>query len=338
MNPGHGWEGVPALITGGLGTIGSNLAHRLAALGARITLLDAALPYSGAHPRNIEGLPSPATLLRADMRDDGVLDRAVAGQSVIFNLAGLGCHRDSMASPLTDLEMNVRAHVLLLETCRRVNPDACIVYASTRQIYGCPRQLPVTETHPARPVDVNGIHKLAAEQYHLLYHRVHGLRACALRLTNVMGPRMRIRDARQVFYGAWVRSLIEGRPFQVWGGAQLRDIIAVADVVDACLAAATHDCALGEAFNIGQGQAVSLRQLADLFVACWPGARYQVMDLPAEQRRIDIGDYVGSIDKAQALLEWRPRTDTAAMVAGTLEYYRAHGAAYLAPAEGEEEP
>ena len=125
----------------------------------------------------------------------------VQGQDYLFNLAGQTSHLDSMQDPYTDLEINCRAQLSILEACRKHNPGIKIVFASTRQIYGKPDYLPVDEKHLLRPVDVNGINKMAGEWYHILYNNVYGIRACALRLTNTYGPRMRVKDARQTFLG-----------------------------------------------------------------------------------------------------------------------------------------
>ncbi|MCW5550088.1 MAG: NAD-dependent epimerase/dehydratase family protein [Opitutaceae bacterium] len=233
------------LITGGLGFIGSNLARRLVALGARVTILDSLIPEYGGNRRNLAGIEGKVAVHLSDVRDRHSLPAFVRGQDFLFNLAGQTSHMDSMTDPETDLEINCRAQLSILETCRRHNPGIRVVFASTRQIYGRPDYLPVDEKHPLRPVDVNGINKLAGEEYHLLYSEVHGIRSTVLRLTNTIGPRMRIKDARQTFVGVWVRRILEERPFEVWGGAQLRDFTYVDDAVEALLLAATRPEAEG---------------------------------------------------------------------------------------------
>lgn len=206
------------LITGGLGFIGSTLARRLVGLGAKVTLVDSLIPEYGGNLRNIRGIERKVVVNISDVRDRHSLPVFVREQDYLFNLAGQTSHMDSMADPETDLEINARAQLSILEACRKHNPQVKIVFASTRQIYGKPDYLPVDEKHPVRPVDVNGINKQAGEEYHLLYHRVHGIRTCVLRLTNTIGPRMRVKDARQTFVGIWVRQAIEKQPFDVWGG------------------------------------------------------------------------------------------------------------------------
>jgi UDP-glucose 4-epimerase len=229
---------------------------------------------------------------------------------------------DSMTDPETDLEINCRAQLSMLEACRQHNPDIRVVFASTRQIYGRPDYLPVDEKHPLRPVDVNGINKLAGEEYHLLYSEVHGIRSTVLRLTNTIGPRMRIKDARQTFVGVWIRRLLEGRPFEVWGGAQLRDFTYVDDAVEALLVAATRAEAEGQVFNLGGPPPVTLIQLARLLVEVNGGGKFAVKRFPATRKKIDIGDFYADYGLITGKLGWQPRTGLRAALTHTLGFYR----------------
>ena len=222
------------LITGGLGFIGSNLAIKLVALGADVTLIDSLIPTYGGNVWNVEPIKDKVRINISDVRDPYAIKHLISGQHFLFNLAGQTSHVDSMENPQTDLAINAQAQLHILEACRHHNPDIKVVFASTRQIYGRPIAIPVNEDHPLDPVDINGIHKLAAEQYHRIYNNVYGIRAVILRLTNTYGPRMRVVDARQTFLGIWIRRLLEGHPILVYGdGAQLRDYNYVDDVVDA---------------------------------------------------------------------------------------------------------
>src|SRR5688572_26597126 len=245
------FRGKKALITGGLGFIGSNLARALVGLGAEVTLVDSMIPEYGGNLRNLVGIERRVQVNFTDVRDGHSLPHLVRGQDFLFNLAGQTSHMDSMSDPQTDLEINARAQLSILEACRLHNPGIRIVFASMRQVYGRPDYLPVNESHPLRPVDVNGINKIAGESFHLLYSRVYGIAATALRLTNTIGPRMRIKDARQTFVGVWIRRLLEGQPIDVWGGEQLRDFTYVDDAVEAFLLAAASPAAVGEVFNLG---------------------------------------------------------------------------------------
>ncbi len=231
------------LITGGLGFIGSTLARRLVELRARVTIADSLVPEYGGNLFNIAGLEDKLQVNISDVRDEHSMRYLVQGQDFLFNLAGQTSHADSMENPYTDLDINCRAQLSILEACRKYNPAIKVVYASTRQIYGKPKYLPVDEDHLLGPVDVNGVNKIAGEEYHILYNNVYDVRACALRLTNTIGPRMRVKDARQTFVGIWVRLLVEGNPFEVWEGHQLRDFTYVDDAVDAFLLAAASAAA-----------------------------------------------------------------------------------------------
>lgn len=317
------YAGRKVLVTGGLGFIGSTLARVLVTLGARVTIVDSLIPEYGGNRRNLAGLLNSVRVHIADVRDWPKLPRLVRGQDVLFNLAGQTSHMDSMTDPQTDLDINGRAQLAILEACRRHNPAIRIVFASTRQIYGRPDYLPVDELHPLRPVDVNGINKIAGESFHLLYSRVYGLQATALRLTNTIGPRMRVKDARQTFVGVWIRCLVEGKPFEVWGGEQRRDFTYVDDAVEAFLLAAARPEAVGEVFNLGGPPPVTLSHLAELLVELNGGGSFAVRSFPADRQKIDIGDFYADDRRIGRKLGWRPRTALRTMLARTLAYYRA---------------
>lgn len=323
------FAGRRVLITGGLGFIGSNLARRLVAAGARVTLLDSLIPEYGGNRHNLAGIAGRVDVQIGDVRDHDRLPQHVREQDFLFNLAGQTSHMDSMTDPETDLEINCRAQLALLEACRKHNPRIRIVFASTRQLYGRPERLPVDETHPLRPVDVNGINKLAGESFHLLYSQVHGVASTVLRLTNTIGPRMRVKDARQTFVGVWIRALVEGRPFEVWDGAQLRDFTYVDDAVDAFLLAATRSEAIGQAYNLGGPPPITLHGLADLLVELNGSGNFVVKRFPADRKKIDIGDYYADWCRIDAQLGWRPRTSLRSALRRTLAYYRRHLAHYV---------
>ena len=236
------------LITGGAGFIGSNLAIRLVNKGANVTLLDSFIPEYGGNLYNISTISDKIKLNISDIRDSHAMRYLVQGQDYLFNLAGQTSHMDSMTNPFTDMEINTRAQLSILEACRHYNPAIRIVFAGTRQVYGHPLYLPVDEKHPVNPVDINGINKHAGESYHLLYNKVYGIRSTILRLTNTYGPRMRIKDERQTFVGIWIRCLLENKPFEVWGGEQLRDFTYVEDCISAMLLAAQQDSSIGKIY------------------------------------------------------------------------------------------
>jgi UDP-glucose 4-epimerase len=323
------FEGAKVLITGGLGFIGSNLTRRLDALGAAVTVVDSLIPDYGGNLYNLEGLQNRVQVNVSDVRDTHSLRYLVQGKDYLFNLAGQTSHLDSMLNPMPDLEINCQAQLSILETCRSYNPKIKIVFASTRQIYGRPAHLPVAETHPLNPVDVNGINKMAGEKYHLLYNNIYGIPATALRLTNTIGPRMRVKDARQTFVGVWVRQLLEGKPISVWGGQQLRDFTDVEDAVDAFLAAAASPLTAGEVYNLGGGEVVDLATVAKLMVEVNGSGSYEVRDFPADRRAIDIGDYYSDYSKIRAVLGWEPKRTLRETIETTLHYFRENMSHYL---------
>ncbi len=322
-------NGCKVLITGGLGFIGSNLARRLVKLGADVLIVDSLIPEYGGNTFNIADIRDQVQVNVSDVRDEYSMRYLVQGRDYLFNLAGQTSHLDSMHDPYTDLEINCRAQLSILEACRKYNPTIRIVFSSTRQLYGKPDSLPVNEQHLLRPVDVNGINKMAGEWYHILYNNVYGIRATALRLTNTYGPRMRIKDTRQTFLGIWIRLLLEGKPFEVWGGDQLRDYTYVEDVVDALLLAAVNDQAAGKIFNIGGDSVVSLRDTAKTMIAANGSGEFVIREFPAERKRIDIGDYYSDDTMIRTMLGWKPQFSLDMGLTQTLQYYRENLEHYL---------
>ena len=323
------FRGARVMITGGLGLIGSALARRLVALGADVLLVDSMIPEYGGNPVNIADIRDQVTVNIADVRDGHTARYLLRGRDFLFNLAAQTSHLDSMTSPEDDLAINCTAQLQLLEACRRVNPGIVIVHAGTRQVYGRPHYLPVDEHHPLRPVDVNGVNKMAGEAYHLLFFDVYGIRSRSLRLTNVYGPGMRIKDARQTFLGIWLRRIVEGELFEVWGGEQRRDLLYVDDAAEAFLFAAITPETAGLALNIGGDEPYSLADLAAALVKANGGGTYEIREFPAERKRIDIGDYITDDRQFRGLSGWCPRVGLDEGLKRSLDYYRAHLASYL---------
>ena len=315
-------NGKKVLITGGAGFIGSNLAKRLYALGAKVTLVDSLIPEYGGNLQNLADIKDEVHLNISDVRDSYSMRQLVKDQDYLFNLAGQTSHMDSMHNPRNDLSINAEAQLSILEACREVNPKVRIIFASTRQLYGKPRYLPVDERHPIEPVDVNGINKWAGEWYHILYQRVYGIPCTVLRLTNTYGPGMRVKDARQTFVGIWIKSIIEGVPFQIFGdGEQKRDFNYVDDVVDAMILAATRDAAIGKIYNLGSREVVSLNQLAETLVSAAGTGRFDKIPFPPDRKAIDIGDYYSNHDLITSELGWQPRIGLASGLDTTVRYY-----------------
>jgi UDP-glucose 4-epimerase len=325
----NSFKGAKVLITGGLGFIGSNLAKRLVDLGSDVLLIDSLVPEYGGNLYNIAGFEDKVKINISDVRDPHSMKYLVKSCDYLFNLAGQTSHVDSMNDPYTDLEINAYAQLSILEACRHYNPSTKVVYASTRQIYGKPDYLPVDEKHPLRPVDINGINKMAGEWYHILYNNVYGIRSCALRLTNTIGPRMRIKDARQTFIGIWIRLMLEGKPFEVWGGEQRRDFTYVDDCVEAMLLAASTEKTDGQLFNLGGDCIINLKDLAAMLVEVNGSGEFVIKVFPEDRKRIDIGDYYSDSTFIRKTLGWEPRVSLKEGLRNTIEFYRTNIAHYI---------
>ncbi|MBV9323300.1 MAG: NAD-dependent epimerase/dehydratase family protein [Chloroflexi bacterium] len=323
------YENRHVLVTGGLGFIGSNLAIRLLQLGAMVTVVDSLIAETGGNPFNIDPVHDDPrlTVRTVDVRDVLAMERLVRNQALIFNLAGQVSHIDSMQDPFTDLEINCRSQLALLDTCRRVAPETKVVFASTRQIYGRvpEEQLPVDERQPPNPVDVNGINKLAGERYHVLYNNVYGIRTSVLRLTNTYGPRMLVKNNRQTAIGWLIRQVMDGETITIFGdGLQLRDFTFVEDAVEAFLMVGANDAANGQVFNVGAIEPVSLRELAELLIEVCGSGRFELIPFPPERKAIDIGSIYVDDRKLRRVLKWRPRVDMREGLSRTIDFYRAH--------------
>jgi UDP-glucose 4-epimerase len=293
-------------------------------------VVDALVPTHGGDRRNLDDAAGPIDVVEADVGDTGAVRDVAAAAEVIFNLAGQVSHVESMARPRFDLEVNTASQVGFLETLRDAGSSAVVVYTSTRQIFGHPRYLPVDEDHPVSPVDVNGISKWATEQLHLLYREQYGIRASSVRLTNVYGPRQRLRDDLQGFLPIFVRRALSDEPITVFGdGAQERDCLYVDDVIECLLLTARSTEAPGEVFNVGNDERLSLRAIAEAIVTAAGSGSVESVPWPHDRDAIDIGSYYGDSSKAKRLLGWEPRTSFVDGIARTVEFYRSHRSQYL---------
>ena len=319
------YENRRVLITGGVGFIGSNLAARLVALGADVLLVDSLGPDCGGNLFNIDAIRNDVRVNISDVRDASSMQYLVQDREVIFNLAGQVSHIDSMRDPYTDLEINCRSQLSILEACRHFNPAVKVVFAGTRQIYGKPDFLPVTEDHLVRPVDVNGINKVAGEYYHLLYNDVFDIRACSLRLSNIYGPRQLIKHNRQGFIGWFIRLAVEDQEIEIFGdGSQVRDLIYVDDAAEAFLLAGASDRCNGNVYNVGGTESTRLDELVNLLITIAGQGRATHVPWPAEKKAIDIGSFRTDSSKFHSAVGWTPRVSLKEGLSKTVDYYRLH--------------
>ena len=324
------YRGRAVMITGGLGFIGSNLARSLVELGAEVLLVDSLIPDYGGNLHNISGIENRLRVNVADVRQQSTMNYLVRDREVIFNLAGQVSHIDSMRDPQTDLDINCRSQLTLLEACRWHNPGVKVVYAGTRQVYGRPARLPVDEGHLVRPTDINGINKVAGEYYHLVYDSVFGVRATSLRLTNVYGPRQLVKHNRQGFIGWFIRLAVEGGEIQVYGdGSQMRDFVYVDDVVDAFLRAGATDAVNGDVFNVGGSEPITHRDLVKVLLDTAGSGSVRFIEWPAEKKAIDIGSFYSDSTKFQQVAGWRPCVNLRDGLSRTVAFYREHLPRYL---------
>lgn len=316
------FRGRRVLVTGGLGFIGSNLALELVQRGAQVTLLDSMIPAYHASIANISEIRDQVSVNYSDVRDVHSLPYLLRHQDIIFSLAGQVSHIDSMTDPLTDLDINCRSQLTLLECCRSENPTARLVLAGTRQIYGKPKYLPVDEQHPYAPSDVNGINKLAAEMYFSLYADVYGMHTTSLRLTNTYGPRMDLCSPNKGFMGVFLRKALAGQPIQLFGtGDQHRDFNLVDDVVAALLLAAEHDGCRGQNFNLGHHEHHSLKEVVGILQGM-VDFEFSCVPFPPDRQAIDIGDYYGDYSKFFQLTGWKPKFSLAEGLQRTVDFFR----------------
>ena len=323
------WKGRRVLVTGGLGFIGSTLVRRLLVEGAAVRVVDALRPGDGGNPFNLADREGELELVRGGVEERLVAERAVEGTEVIFHLAGKVSHVDSLARPVDDLVDNAATTVVLLDACRRLAPDARVVIAGTRQVYGNPLRLPVDETHPLRPPDYNGVSKIAAELYARVAADRLGLATSVLRLTNVYGPRQLVAHSRASFTGWFVRQALRGETIQLFGtGEQRRDLLYVDDAVEAFLLTALRVPGNGEAWNCGREESVSLEEFAEALVRIAGSGRIERVPFPEERRRIDIGDFATDSRRLREASGWRPQVDLPEGLERTVAFFRAHGERY----------
>jgi len=310
------------LITGGLGFIGSTLAHRLIEFDSDVTLVDSLLPDYGGNLFNIDRIKDRVKVDMADVRDASSMFHLVKGQDYMFNLAGTLSHIDSMIDPYTDLEINCKSQLTILEACRKNNSDLKIVFSGTRGQYGKAQYLPVDEKHPMCPTDVNGINNMAGEWYHILYNNVYGIRATSLRLTNTFGPRHQMKHAKQGFLNWFIRQALEDRNTPIFGdGSQRRDFNYVDDVVEALILAAASDETNGEVYNIGTGDPISVLEVMKRIIKIAKKGSCKLVPYPEDKKKIEVGDYYADYSKFAKVTGWSPKTGFEKGLEKTIKYY-----------------
>ena len=325
----HSWSGRQVLITGGLGFIGSNLAIRLANLGARVTLVDAMIPEYGGNLFNIEPVRDRVAINFGDVCDRLAMNWLVKGQDYVFHLAGQVSHVMSMIDPFADIQFNIKGTAVVMEAVRHHNPTAKVIFTGTRGQYGPASQLPVSEAAPTNPRAIYEVSNLTAEKIIQVYHQTHGIPAVMLRLTNIYGPRAQMRHSQYGVVNWFVRQALDGEPIRVFGtGKILRDFVYVDDCVDAILAAATCDDAVGEIFNVGWDRPMTFLELAQTLERLCNGCTWHFAPFSPERAAQEPGDYYSDITKIRTVVGWEPSTSLEEGLRMTLDYYRRHREQY----------
>lgn len=309
------------LVTGGLGFIGSNLVIRLVQEGAKVTIVDSLIPSYGGNLFNIDPIKNKVKISLSDVRDTRKINKLVKNQEIIFNLAGTLSHIDSMTDPMTDLEINCRAQLSLLESVRKYNPSARIIYAGTRNQYGKAKYLPVDENHPQEPTDINGINNIAAEKYHLMYNSVYRIKTVSLRMTNTFGPRHQMKHPRQGVLNWFIRQLMDGVEVKLFGsGKQIRDVNYVDDVEGALYLIGASESGWGEAYNLG-GTPISLLEFVKKTIKIVGKGKVKLVPFPKDREAIEVGDYIASYKKITKAYGWKPKVTLEEGIESTIQFY-----------------
>lgn len=317
------FAGKRVLITGGMGFIGSNLAHALVRLKAKVLIIDSMFPLYGGNVFNIKGIEGKCKIVIKDIGEQALINSLVKNQDFIFSLAGQVSHVDSLEKPFQDLKSNCLAQLSLLEACKKYNPKTKIVFAGTRGQYGKYVYLPVDENHPTKPIDVNGINKMAAESYYLLYYRNYGLRTVSLRLTNTYGPRQQMKNTTQGFLNFFIRSAIDGKDIKIFGrGTQIRDFNYIDDVINAFLISAANKDSDGQIFNLGSNMPVSVIDVAKLVIELCGSGRIKHVSFPEKYKMTEVGNYVSNNMKIKKILGWKPEVSLKEGLGKTIDYYK----------------
>ncbi|MCK9377580.1 MAG: NAD-dependent epimerase/dehydratase family protein [Syntrophobacterales bacterium] len=317
------------LITGGAGMIGSTIAHLAVAQGAQVTILDAMLPLYGGNLFNLRGIADQVRFIQGDIRDPELMVRVAPGYDYIFSLAGQVSYVDSNTDPLLDLDINCKGHLQVLEACRRANPRAKLLFASSRFVYGRIEYNPVDEGHPFNCLSIYGIHKLAGEKYYRFYNEAYGLPTVSVRIANPYGPRQQMKHSKYGILNWFVRLALEGQPLTVFGdGQQRRDYIYNEDLAAGCIALMLSPGTEGQVYNLGTGLAVPFIEMARLVAEAVPGTEVRQVEWPQDRYFVETGDYLSDISRITAVSGWRPRITLKEGIKRTVAYYREHRQEY----------
>ncbi len=319
------FKGKSALVTGGMGFIGSNLAIRLAHAGANVTVLDSMITDYGGNEFNLRPVEDQVRVNFCDIRDENAVNYLVRDQDYVFHLAGQVCHLMSLTNPFPDIAINITGTAIVMEALRKYNPEAIVVYTGTRGQYGSAVSFPVNEEAPTNPKGIYEISNLTAEKIIKVYNDVHQIRSVLLRLSNIYGPRSQMKHSRFGVCNWFIRLAMDNDTIQVFGdGSILRDFCYVDDTVEAILRSAVTKEAYGEIFNVGSDIPVSFLELVETIISVAKRGSWKFAEFSPERKAQEPGDFYSDISKIERIVGWRPTTTLEEGVAKTIEFYDKH--------------
>jgi UDP-glucose 4-epimerase len=322
-------EGKKVMITGGLGMIGSTLAHKLVAVGAKVTLVDNCMEPYGANIYNVHGIRSQVRITIADIRDKDAMQHLVRGKDFVFNLAAQVSQNDSLQSRFLDADINYLGHLNVLENIRQHCPTAVVFHAGSRLQFGKIENVPVDESHPLAPLTPYALNKTAAEAMYQIYQDLYGIHCVLFRIANAYGPRSQMKHSKYSMVNWFIRQAMENRQIEIFGdGGQVRDYIYVEDVADAFLKAAATPAAHGQVFNIGSGEGTSFRDMVEMILTTVGAGSVAHVPWPEQYLNVETGDYVTNISKFRRVTGWSPAVLIEEGIQNTYDYYKRHKSHY----------
>ena len=315
-------KGKKVLITGGLGMIGSTIAHKLVTYGAEVTILDSLIEPYGGNFFNVAGIENKIKINISDIRDKESLKVLIKDVDIIFNLAAQVSHNDSLLNPSLDADINYIGHLNVLEAVRNFNPEAKVLYSGSRLQFGKIIKNPVNEGHPLKPLTPYALNKTAAENLYLYYHRVYNIPVVIFRIANPYGPRCQMRHSKYSIINWFIRNAMEGKEITIFGdGKQMRDYIYVDDLADAFILASILDMTSSEVFNVGSGTGTEFKDMVETIIETVGKGRIIYVPWPDNYLNVETGDYITDITKIKSYLNWLPKYDLKTGIMKTVEYY-----------------
>ena len=323
------FSGKRVMITGGLGMMGSTIAHKLVKYGAEVTIVDAHIEPYGANLFNILEIRDLLKINVADIRDKEAMKVLVKDKDIIFNLAGQVSHNDSMENPFLDADINYSGHLNVLENVRKYNPTVILMHAGSRLQYGRIQAIPVNEEHPLRPRTPYALNKVAAENMYRFYHEMYNIPCVLFRIANPYGPRSQMKHHKYSIINWFVRQVMDDKPITIFGkGEQIRDYIYIDDLADAFLATCVNPKCNGEIYNVGSGSGTTFKDMVETIIQVIGKGKIEHIPWPDDYINVETGDYVADIKKISEAANWKPETDLKTGIKLVYQYYSRYRSFY----------